>query len=222
MRHVKLASVILITLLTACSFKPGLSNEEMYQTAAVVALTSIAETSAAMPTNTAVPTDTPLPTDTPTITPTATEIYTETPTGVPTVDTKNSLAYFLINIDSSDTKGCTYTTTPIYIGVYRTNDPIQDITNALNALFSVRGTVVYGLANPLGDSNLQVGSVNQESSDRVNVNIVGNLVRPPKGCGWSQMLDQIQGTARHAATGAWYVSFQYENKPLKDYLFTGA
>jgi hypothetical protein len=220
LKFAKFSSMIVILLLAACT--PGLSKEEMYQTAAVIALTSIAETSAAMPTNTPVPTDTPMPTETPTITPTATEIFTETPTGVPAVDTANSLAYFLIDIDSEDSSGCTYSTRAIYIGTNRTGDPIQDITNALNAMFSVHGSSVYGLANPLGDSSLQVGGVNKESENRVNVNIVGNLVRPPKGCAWGQMLDQIQVTARHAATGAWYVSFQFENKPLKDFLYTGA
>lgn len=220
MRKFTILSILSVVTLASCSLS-GISEEEKLATAIVLAQTAMAETSAAIPTDTPLPTATATPTKTPTLTPTATEIYTATPTDVPTVDIENSLAYFLIAIDEEDGSGCTYTARAIYIGANRSNNPISDITNALNALFSLSTTSVYGLSNPLGQSTLQVGSVTSTSADSVNVNITGNLVRPPKGCSWSQMLSQIQTTARFAAK-EYTVTFQYKNGPLKDYLSPGA
>lgn len=214
----------LITLsLAACGSSPAAAATNVYQTAAVVAQTAIAETHAAMPTDTATltATETTAPTDTPTITLTATEAFTATPSKAPTIDTANSLAYFVLNIDADSKDGCSYTPVPLYIGTQRTGDPAVDITAALGALFSVHSTSVYGYANPLGSSNLQVGTITVEGEDRVNVNITGNLERGPKSCVWGQLLDQIQATARHAARG-FYVTFQYNGFPIKDFLYTGA
>ena len=209
--------------LSACDLSPGASATQVFETAAIVAQTAIAETHAAMPTDTATlpPTETMAPTDTPTITPTATEAFTATPSKVPTVDTANSLAYFVLQMDDDSKDGCSYTPVPLYIGTQRSGDPSADITAALGALFSTHATTVYGYANPLGSSSLQVGTITVEGKDRVNVNITGNLDRGPKSCVWGQLLDQIQYTARHAARG-FYVSFQYNGYPIKDFLYTGA
>lgn len=220
MRKIIILSILSVVLLTGCSMF-GISEEEKYATAVVIAQTAIAETAAAIPTDTPLPTATATATETPTITPTATDIYTATPTIAPTVDISNSLAYFFLDIDEEDKSGCTYEARAFYIGINRTDDPVADITIALNQLFSFHSTSVYGLSNPLGESSLDAGTVTMTSNNSVNVNIRGNLVRPPKGCTWTQMLTQIQTTARYAAKG-YTVSFQYEGKPLKDFLSPGA
>ncbi len=219
MRKICLLSLILLLFLAGCnSF--GLSQEDQYVTAVVLARTAMAETAAAIPTDTPLPTHTATVTSTATITPTATEAFTATPTVAPTTDTQNSLAYFFIRVDDPEAKGCSYTPVALYIGTLRSGDPLTDITVALNALFAIR-TSGSALINQLADSDLEVGSVKMTSDNSVAVNITGNLVRPPKGCGWTYMLDQIQYTARHAAKG-YYVGFTYNGLPLKDFLFTGA
>jgi hypothetical protein len=220
--------ILLVLTLSACSGgQVALAPEEALQTAALIAGTIIAETQAAIPTttNTPIPTNTatPLPTDTsiPSPTWTFTPRIEPSPTTEPTVDVSNLLINYYLRTDDGGTVGCGDTPIPVYIGIYRTDDPVVDVTNALTTLFSNHQNPYFGLANPLASSSLRVENVTLDGERGwVNVETSGNLVRGNERCVWDQMWVQIMYSARQAARG-YTVNVRYNGGPIKDFLSGG-
>lgn len=224
------AFIILLTLALALSACGGgqaaISPEEAQQTAALLASTIIAETVAAMPTqtNTPLPTETPTPVPTDTPIPSPTWTFTPTiepsPTTEPTVDVSNLLINYYLRTNDGGTVGCGDTPIPVYIGIYRTDDPVVDVTNALTTLFSNHQNPYFGLANPLAASSLRVDSVTLEANNSVTVETTGNLERGSERCVWDQMWVQLMYSARQAARG-YTINMRYNGGPIKDWLSGG-
>jgi hypothetical protein len=160
--------------------------------------TRLAATDTPMPTLTLAPTETatltltpsPVPTETFTPEPTFTEIPTETPVGyIP----ENAIYFYATILGTGGKVGCGDDLVKLYTGHIRTGDLAQDMTIALNTLFS-SGGYPAGFYNATYPSYLTVTRVEFALDGTVNVYMDGNYVPPKDSCDASRYRSQVWAT----------------------------
>jgi len=152
---------------------------------------TLTQTPSPSPTLTAIPTQTTTPTSTPT------DIPTNTPT--PTVSgyiPSNSIFIYFIHLDTGGPVGCGDSLVPLTIGHVRSDDVIQDMTIALNALFSA-SQYSGALINTTYISNLHVNNIDFEKSSGIaTIYMTGSFTKPDNNCDKSRYRAQVWSTAK--------------------------
>ncbi len=127
----------------------------------------------------------------PTLTPPPLPTASPTPTFA-----QGGIYYFLVAENTGGPFGCGDGLVRIYPGIPRTGKFSQDITAALNALFSNHREYYNGFYNPMHASSLRVGDVDPPASSGgdTNIHLSGDLVRPEDKCESKRMHDQVWET----------------------------
>ncbi len=153
-------------------------------------------------TPTLTPSATPTETSTPTATNSPTATATNTPTDTPTPTQSSSSSYYpenailiyLTHLNTGGPLACGDSLIALTTGHYRTGNLEEDITLAINTLFSIGqySGVFYNATYP---SSLRVSTVEvKKSSGVANVHLVGSYVKPKDSCDASRYRAQVWAT----------------------------
>ncbi len=199
----KLSLLFIIVSMLAVSCKPDNTQQPVTEAAPspthvlatpVKAVNTYTPTPTNTPTNTPVPptaTNTPIPTNTPTLTPT----NTITPTPV-NVTYQNGILIYFIHPNTGGPVGCGDSLVPLTIGYVKSDDVVNDLTIALNALFSA-GHYSGALVNLTYTSNLHVDRIEfNKFSGLARVFLSGSFTKPPTNCEKSSYHAQVWATAK--------------------------
>lgn len=199
--------VLLITmlfLLTACS---AANQGAPSSTPAIPSETLPLPTDTPMPpTATATSTATSSPTQPPTAThtsaPSETATATPTETATPTSTYQPLLASqaifkYLVHLGTGGNVGCGDSLVAVSTGHKPSGDTVNDVTLALNSLFSTGVKYVGDLYNPLFQSSLKVDRVDFKKFNGVAViYLSGSFVKPKSNCDRSLYRAQVWATIR--------------------------
>ena len=142
-------------------------------------------------TRTQTPTPSPSPPPTETHTPSATETPTETPIGyIP----EGAIWFYATSIGTGGPIGCGDTLIKLWTGYVRTGNISDDLTYALNTVFSV-GPYAAGFYNATYPSSMRVKDVKMSSNGTATVYFDGSYVPPKDSCDASRFRSQVWGTA---------------------------
>lgn len=197
------------------------------KTASVIAESLFTETSEPLPSATSTSTFTPIPptatltlTPTETLTPTFTPTFTPSPTATPSgwMDPNLLLNYFFV-VDTGGPVGCGDNMFPVHIGIYKTDDPAQNLRVALEKLFGNDSLTWAGLHNPIAPSNIRVDEISFNGArGHFEVYTSGTLVKTHKEyCEWTRIRIQVNTTAL-AAVKPYTVNISLNGKPFNDYV----
>ncbi len=163
------------------------------------------------PTSTPVPpTETPLPPSPTPIPPTATFTFTPPPTlepkptdtvippsPSPTASGTEAIYFYVLQLENQNTKICGgEKPVAINTGIYRTNDPEQDVTVALQRLFSYKMEYFGTLYNPIFRSSFSVSGVSRDSAGTLNVELGGEFVKSDNKCDGARVRLQVVTTCK--------------------------
>jgi len=154
---------------------------------------------------TATPTFTPSATRTLTLTPTPspslspTETHTPSPTETPTETPigyipEGAIWFYATSIGTGGPIGCGDTLIKLWTGYVRTGKISEDLTYALNTVFSV-GPYAAGFYNATYPSSMRVREVKISSNGTATVYFDGAYVPPKDSCDASRFRSQVWGTA---------------------------
>ncbi len=210
--------ILLVFFLVGCSSQGALDQKALAVVNTEVALamaatrteasaraeaTRQAATETPIPTRTLPPSPTPtytlspspLPSETNTPDPTPTGTPTEMPTETPIGYIPENAIYFYATILGTGGKiGCGDDLIKLYTGHIRSGNLIQDLTIALNTLFSAGG-YPSGFYNATYPSNLTVQRIDVGGDGTVSVFLDGNYVVPENSCDASRYRSQVWATA---------------------------
>ena len=142
-------------------------------------------------TRTQTPTPSPSPPPTESHTPSPTETPTETPIGyIP----EGAIWFYATSIGTGGPIGCGDTLIKLWTGYIRTGNISDDLTYALNTVFSV-GPYAAGFYNATYPSSMRVKDVKMSSNGTATVYFDGSYVPPKDSCDASRFRSQVWGTA---------------------------
>ncbi|HEY61170.1 MAG TPA: hypothetical protein G4N95_00815 [Anaerolineae bacterium] len=201
-------TALFIFSLLSSSCSPRLESERITEPPAstekplaspIVSIHTFTPTATHTPTQTVSPSPTFTPVPTHTTTPSATPSHTPTDTLTPTMSgyiPSNSIFIYFIHPNTGGPVGCGDSLVPLTIGHTRSDDVIQDLTIALNALFSA-GQYSGALINVTYISNLHVDNIDFDKYSGVaGIYMSGSFTKPDNNCDKSRYRAQVWSTAK--------------------------
>jgi hypothetical protein len=202
-RRVASSILILTFLIAACSTGVEFTEE----TAAIQKTESATDTPS--PTPTQIPTQTPTftPTFTATNTATATLVPTDTTTPTPTPEPTNTpvpivvsnsgIVIYLVHLLGDGSDPCQANLVPVSTGLLASGDVKQDVTTAVNKLFSLGVKYSGNLYNPLYQSHLRVTDLDFNKSKKdMTLFLTGSFTKPKIDCEKQLYRNQVWDTIR--------------------------
>ena len=202
------SSILILTFLIAACSTGAEFTEETF---------AIQKTESA--TETPSPTSTPIPTQNPTVTPTftatktatatstATLVPTDTTTPTPTPEPTNTpvpivvsnsgIEIYLVHMLGDGSDPCQANLVPVSTGLLASGDVKQDVTTAVNKLFSLGVKYSGNLYNPLYQSKLRVTDLDFNKSKKdITIYLTGSFTKPKNDCEKQLYRNQVWDTIR--------------------------